>query len=118
MPLPDIRAVDPRQQLLDLDRADCEDSLYEFFKARMADADPAPWVDGWCMDAIAEHLQAVCDGEIRRLIINISPRCSKSNLVSVAFPAWVWAQKKQGPITSGPGVPLPACFVRAPVVDS
>jgi len=96
---------DREAQLLDLDRADCEDNLYTFFRGAWPFIDPAPWVDGWCMEAIAEHLQAVCDGEIRRLLINISPRCSKSNLVSVAFPAWVWAQQRSGPI-SGPKVPF------------
>jgi hypothetical protein len=88
-----------------LDRADSEESLYTFFRAAWPYIDPAPWMDGWCMEAIADHLQAVCDGDIKRLLINISPRCSKSSLVSVAFPAWVWAQPRVGPI-SGPTVPF------------
>jgi predicted phage terminase large subunit-like protein len=103
MPLPAIDTLDPRLQLLDLDRADYEESLYEFYKSAWPYIDAAPWVDGWAIDAISEHLQAVCDGQITRLIINISPRCSKSNLVSVSFPAWVWAQRRIGPI-SGPNV--------------
>ena len=53
------------------------------------------------IEAVAEHLQAVCDGEIRRLLINIPPRCSKSSLTSVAFPAWVWSQRHHSH-TSGP----------------
>lgn len=97
----DISSIDPQLQLLDLDRVDFEESLYLFYKGAWPYIDAAPWVDGWAIDAVAEHLQAVCDGEITRLIINISPRCSKSNLVSVAFPAWVWAQNRIGPI-SGP----------------
>jgi hypothetical protein len=48
-------------------------------------------------------LQAVTDGDIKRLIINIPPRCAKSSLTSVAFPAWTWAQPWNGH-TSGPGV--------------
>src|SRR6185312_2939761 len=99
----DPRSVNAQAQLLDLDRADQQESLYEFFKAAWFIIDPAPWVDGWCIDAICEHLQAVADGQIRNLLINISPRCSKSNLCSVAFPAWVWAQPNIGPI-SGPQV--------------
>jgi predicted phage terminase large subunit-like protein len=101
----DITQIDRKLQLIDLERADCEDSLYEFLKAAWRYIDPSPWKDSWAIDAVAEHLQAVCDGELRRLIINISPRCSKSSLVSVAFPAWTWAQPKNGP-TSGPGVPF------------
>lgn len=101
----DYSAIDPRAQLLDLDRLDYEESLYAFYREAWKYIDPAPWTDGWCMQAIAEHLEAVCDGTIKRLLINISPRCSKSNLVSVAFPAWVWAQPIRGPI-SGPAVPF------------
>ena len=106
MDLPsDLKAIDPKRQLLDLDRAECEQSLYEFYRNAWQYIDPAPWIDGWALEAIAEHLEAVVSGEIKRLIINIPPRCSKSGLVSIAFPAWVWAQKDIGPI-SGPGVPF------------
>ena len=62
-------------------------------------------MDGWCIEAICEHLQAVVDGEIKRLMINIPPRCSKSSVCGVAFPAWTWAQQERTP-TSGPGVPF------------
>jgi predicted phage terminase large subunit-like protein len=97
--------IDRDAQLLELDRLDCEESLYTFFRGAWHAIDPAPWVDGWCMEAISQHLEAVCYGQIKRLLINISPRCSKSNLVSVAFPPWVWIQPEIGPI-SGPQVPF------------
>jgi predicted phage terminase large subunit-like protein len=97
--------IDARLQLDDLDRIDCEESLYEFLRQSWRYIDPSPWKDGWAIDAVAEHLQAVCDGQLRKLIINISPRCSKSSLVSVAYPAWTWAQPINSP-TSGPGVPF------------
>lgn len=82
---------------------DAEESLHVFLRQAWRYIDPAPFVDGWVIEAMAEHLQAVCDGEIRRLIVNIPPRCLKSSLISVAFPAWVWAQRYDSP-TSGPGV--------------
>lgn len=44
----------------------------------------------WHIDAMADHLEAVIDGQIRNLIINIPPRCMKSLSVSVFFPTWVW----------------------------
>jgi predicted phage terminase large subunit-like protein len=99
----DIRNIDPRAQFLDLDRADFQDSLYEFYKAAWRFIDPAPWKDSWAIDAIAEHLQAVVDGKIRRLIINCPPRIGKSSLTSVAFPAWTWTQPIDSH-TSGPSV--------------
>ena len=101
--IPDLSQVDAKAQLLDLDRADCEESLYEFLKRAWRIVDPNPWKDGWVVAAIAEHLQAVCDGQIKRLVVNVPPRCSKSSLISVAFPAWVWAQAERS-ATSGPGV--------------
>ena len=48
--------------------------------------------DGYHIGAIAEHLQAVVDGQITRLLISMPPRHGKSLITSVAFPAWVWAQ--------------------------
>lgn len=82
--------------------AELEGSLYHFLQSAWTYMDPAPWVDGWPIEAVAEHLQGVCDGDIKRLIINIPPRMGKSSLTSVAFPAWVWAQPRNSP-TSGPG---------------
>ena len=49
-----------------------------------------PFIDNWHIEAICLHLQAVVDGLIRNLLINMPPRCMKSILVSVLFPAWVW----------------------------
>ena len=69
--------VDPYKQLMDLDRAECEDSLYMFLAHAWKFIDPSPWKDGWPIEAVAEHLQAVVDGDIKRLIINIPPRMGK-----------------------------------------
>lgn len=96
---------DPEALLRSLDRVEYEDSLYEFLRAAWRQIDPSPWMDGWPIEAIAEHLQAVTDGELKRLIINLPPRLGKSSTVSVAFPAWTWAQRFHSP-TSGPSVPF------------
>lgn len=95
--------IDLDRSLLKIDALKNERSLYRFLKNGWKYIDPSPFTDGWPIEAVAEHLQAVCDGEIKRLIINIPPRCAKSSLTSVAFPAWVWTQKQHTP-TSGPGV--------------
>jgi predicted phage terminase large subunit-like protein len=49
-----------------------------------------PYIHGWHVDAICEHLQAVTDGQIRNLVINMPPRHMKSLLVSVFWPCWEW----------------------------
>src|ERR1041385_884086 len=48
------------------------------------------FIPNWSIDAICEHLEAVSTGEILRLMINIAPRCMKSFLVSICWPAWEW----------------------------
>jgi predicted phage terminase large subunit-like protein len=94
---------DPATELEEIERLECEESLYAFLSRAWRWIDPSPFIHGWPIEAVAEHLQAVCDGEIRRLLINIPPRCSKSTVTSVCFPAWVWAQRYRSH-TSGPGV--------------
>lgn len=47
--------------------------------------------DGWALEAIAMHLEAVAAGAITRLLINVPPGSCKSLLSSVFFPAWVWS---------------------------
>lgn len=101
----DGQRVSRAAQLLELDRVECEEDLHFFLRKGWRFIDPAPFKDGWVIDALCEHLEAICDGDIRRLIINIPPRCSKSSICSVAFPAWVWAQSSISS-TSGPGVPI------------
>lgn len=95
--------IDPVKQMLELERFDYENSLYDFLRAAWPYIDASPWKDGWPIEAIAEHLQAVVDGDIKRLLINIPPRHGKSSITSVAFPAWAWAQSMRSP-TSGPNV--------------
>jgi predicted phage terminase large subunit-like protein len=50
-----------------------------------------PFVDSFCVDAIAEHLEAVARGDIRRLVICIPRRMGKSLICSVLFPAWAFS---------------------------
>ena len=42
----------------------------------------------WHVEAIAAKLDAVREGRIRLLIVNLPPRHLNSHLASVAFPAW------------------------------
>ena len=45
----------------------------------------------WHIELIAQYLEAVRQGQIKRLIINMPPRALKSVCVSVAWPAWLLA---------------------------
>lgn len=53
----------------------------------------AKLVWNWHLDAICAHLEAVTDGRINRLLINIPPGSSKSLIVSVLWQAWEWGPK-------------------------
>jgi predicted phage terminase large subunit-like protein len=68
----------------------CRRFLGEFVKRAWPSVEPDPYVHGWHMDAMAEHLQATATGDITRLLINVPPGTSKSTLTSVFFPAWLW----------------------------
>ena len=66
-------------------------SLKEFTKSSWPAIEPGrDFHDNWHIDAISDHLQAVVEGDIKRLIINIPPRHMKSISVAVALPAWTW----------------------------
>lgn len=68
--------------------------LYAFLKYFWDVIEPdTPLIEGWAMEAVCEHLEAVEDGRIRRLLINISPGSAKSIICSVAFPLWCWSAK-------------------------
>lgn len=70
-------------------------SLLEFVKYFWDVLEPnTPFVQGWCLEAVCEHLEAVTDGKITRLLINVPPGFMKSLLVDVFWPAWEWGPKQ------------------------
>lgn len=65
--------------------------LLQFVRDYWGCVEPArPLVDGWPLEAICEHLEAVSRGHIRRLLINIPPGFMKSLAANVFWPAWEW----------------------------
>lgn len=94
----------PKEGLKHFERLRCEQSLLAFFERAWREFDPAAVKINWHHEAICEHLMAVTRGEIRRLIINVPPRASKSNLVNIIWPAWTWVQKPREAWLSGPQI--------------
>jgi predicted phage terminase large subunit-like protein len=71
-------------------------SLAEFIRDGWDILEPGtPLLWGWHLDAICEHLEAVSDGRIKRLLINIPPGHMKSLIVSVFWPAWMWVHRPE-----------------------
>lgn len=79
----------------DEQRRACEDSFYTFFRMAWRQFDSAPFVPNWHIEEMARHLEAVARREVRDLNINIPPRASKSLIVSVAYPAWIWLKEPE-----------------------
>lgn len=52
-------------------------------------------VDGWPLEAICAHLEAVTFGEVNRLLINVPPGFMKSLLTDVFWPAWEWGPMRK-----------------------
>ena len=90
--MPNFESLLRRPNLLDeIDAELAGRSLREFVRQAWPIVEPStPFVPGWHIDAIIEHLEAVTAGQIRNLLINVPPRHMKSLLVSVFWPAWEW----------------------------
>lgn len=71
------------------------ESLSDFVKRAWHVVEPAaPLRWGWALDAMCAHLEAVTDGRITRLLMNVPPGCMKSLLVGVFWPAWEWTRSE------------------------
>ncbi len=70
---------------------ECEKSFYAFMKhAWPWIVGGKPFMHGWHLQALCEHLEAVYRRDITNLLINIPPRHGKSLILAVGFNAWVW----------------------------
>jgi predicted phage terminase large subunit-like protein len=81
-------------EILSVEREYCARSLLNFVKRAWHILEPGVELKtGWAIEAVCDHLEAVTDNEINRLLINIPPGCMKSLLVCVFWPAWEWGAK-------------------------
>lgn len=66
-------------------------SFYAFIRDFWAVVEPAePYVDSLHIKALADHAQAVIEGKIRDLSVEIPPGYAKSLVYAVFLPAWAW----------------------------
>lgn len=76
------------------DAYDAITDLKKFVRVAWPIIEPGtPYVHGWHIDAICEHLEAVTRGQIKELLINVPPRHCKSSIISVMWPVWEWLTK-------------------------
>lgn len=84
---PEVKAELRRQVLNEL----CKKSFHDFVKYAWPLVEPdIKFRDNWHILALCQHLEAVADGRIKQLLINVPPGSMKSLLVCVFWPAWVW----------------------------
>jgi predicted phage terminase large subunit-like protein len=66
--------------------------LLEFLKRAWHEIEPGNFREAWYHAYVCEHLEAVTRGDIKRLIINMPPGCTKTTMASVAWNAWAWTE--------------------------
>lgn len=85
---------DPKELLgsltrLQLEAELCRRSFADFVRTFWPQVEPArPFVPNLASDAVIEHLQAIGEGKLRRLLIALPPGLGKTTIASVLFPAW------------------------------
>jgi hypothetical protein len=85
------------------ERQRLEESLIDFVEAAWPSIDISEYRQSWAIDGLCEHLQAITDGKISRLLVNFPPRSGKTLCASVCWIAWTWARRERSYL-SGPGV--------------
>jgi predicted phage terminase large subunit-like protein len=76
----------------------CSQSFYDFVVQFWDTIVPETFVDNWHIKYLCEELQEIAErvfrGEPKKhdLIINISPGETKSTLVDIMLPAWIWTR--------------------------
>lgn len=81
-----------------LERDICLESFYDFFLRFWPVISPEKLVVNWHIKVLCDEVQGVGERVIRReakeydLCINVPPGTTKSSIVSIAFPAWLWAK--------------------------
>ncbi|SDC50464.1 phage uncharacterized protein (putative large terminase), C-terminal domain-containing protein [Sphingomonas sp. YR710] len=69
-------------------QAEARASLYWFTRYGFLQQRRQKWLHNWHHRAVCKKLEAVFEGRCRRLIINIPPRYSKTEIAVVNFMAW------------------------------
>jgi predicted phage terminase large subunit-like protein len=90
----DAKAIHLIRSAMAARQIQAERHLIDFVRQAWPIVEPnTEFVEGKHINLICEHLEALYLGQIRNLLINIPPRCSKSLLTCVFFFCWVWIHK-------------------------
>lgn len=87
-----------RGSILEALAVECRGSFYYFLRTFWSAIIPEPLVDNWHIKYLCGELQTVADNVVHRrkkpydLIINVPPSTTKTTIVTIMFPAWLWTQ--------------------------
>ena len=70
-----------------------QESLMEFIKLYWKEEEGKEWDNNWHYDLIEEKLQAILDGEINRLMVNVPPGSGKTEQITKFFPVWAMGKR-------------------------
>lgn len=92
-----LKSLDTQQLQDCLSYYESINSYYAFVKQAWGQVEgpDKPFIDGWHIQAICEHLEAVKRREIKKLMIFVPPRTGKSNITSVMLTPWWWITEPQ-----------------------
>ena len=92
----------PDQFVIEAQRELCSRSLRHYARFAWRVLEPAtPLITGWYFDCMADHAEAMLQGEIPWLIVNIPPGFGKSTLWSVFLPSYAWLRQPSLRFISG-----------------
>ncbi|EXG36291.1 large subunit terminase TerL domain protein, partial [Acinetobacter baumannii 24860_7] len=74
-------------------RIEAQEDLYFFTRYMFKERRGYKWMQNWHHLEICEALMKVYRGEIKRLIINVPPRYSKTEIAVINFMAWCFGKK-------------------------
>lgn len=86
--------------------------FYEFVKRGWPEVEPMQYVDNWHIEEKCVHVEALVRRQIKNLLINEPPGCSKSLVVSVLLPVWSWLPEVRPELRWGYGSYAPALALR------
>lgn len=81
-----------RRNPLALEAYQLSQDFHAYVCAAWSEVESAEFIDNWHIKAICQHLQAVSEGKITNLLINVPPGMSKSLITSVFWPTWEWTR--------------------------
>lgn len=90
--------IDIATLLTQVEREACKGSLFEFVRSFWSVIIPEEPVFNWHIPYLCEELEKLAGYIVRRekkpydIIINIPPGTTKSTIVTIMFPAWLWTQ--------------------------